>query len=466
MTILDPVLQALVAAHRAGFVHRDVKPENVLLGDDGSVKVADFGLARAISASNSTATQGVIIGTVAYLSPEQVERGVADARSDVYGCGILLYEMLTGAVPYAGETPLAVAYQHVNAAVPMPSSVDPGIPPAVDLLVARATRRDPDDRWPDAAEFLDAVREARRHLPTPRPMSVDLSDGSSTLIVPLPTDAHAATGPIGTPPGTRPVKRRRSRGGPLVLLAILLIAGLVGAAGWWYGSARTVPVPAVLDRTMAQAQQAFADSELTLEAGEKAFSETVAAGKIISTDPAAGTEATVGDTVVATVSRGPERFTVPEVAEDTIKDATTKITDANLTVADTTIAVYDEKITKGLVVSSKPKVGSKQRADTTITLRVSKGPKPVPVPTGLTGKKQANAEKALDKVGLRGNPTDGYSTTVKPGRVISTDPPAGTPVARDGSVTLVVSQGPPPVTCPAFSVRARVPRSRRWRTSV
>ena len=171
LTIMDPVLQALEAAHRAGFVHRDVKPENVLLTDDGRVKVADFGLARAISAATSTAaTQGMLIGTVAYLSPEQVERGIADARSDVYGAGILLYEMLTGAVPFAGETPLAVAYQHVNAAVPTPSTVRPGISPAVDGIVARATARDAGDRYQDAAGFLDDVRDLRRTLPPARPV--------------------------------------------------------------------------------------------------------------------------------------------------------------------------------------------------------------------------------------------------------------------------------------------------------
>ena len=163
------MLQALEAAHRAGFVHRDVKPENVLLTDDGRVKVADFGLARAISAATSTAaTQGLLIGTVAYLSPEQVERGIADARSDVYGAGILLYEMVTGSVPFAGETPLAVAYQHVNAAVPAPSSVRPDVPAALDALVARATARDADDRYPDAAAFLADVRTGQaRHARAP-----------------------------------------------------------------------------------------------------------------------------------------------------------------------------------------------------------------------------------------------------------------------------------------------------------
>ena len=175
LAILDPVLQALAAAHDAGFVHRDVKPENVLISDDGRIKVTDFGLARAIVASPmSAATQGVLIGTVAYLSPEQVDRGYADARSDVYGAGVLLYELLTGNVPHTGETPLAVAYQHVHNDVPAPSVSTPGLSATIDTLVEKATRRDPAQRFQNAREFLAAVRTARaavdqHYTPVPMP---------------------------------------------------------------------------------------------------------------------------------------------------------------------------------------------------------------------------------------------------------------------------------------------------------
>ena len=163
--VLEPVLAGLTAAHRAGIVHRDIKPENVLIGIDGVVKVADFGLARAVVGTGQTSqTGGVLIGTVAYLSPEQLERGRADARSDIYAAGIVLYEMLTGHPPYGGDTPLAVAYQHVHHDVPAPSAEVPGLPWQVDELVARTTRRDPAGRPLDAGAFLAELADVRKDL--------------------------------------------------------------------------------------------------------------------------------------------------------------------------------------------------------------------------------------------------------------------------------------------------------------
>ena len=452
LTVLDPVLQALDAAHHAGFVHRDVKPENVLLTDDGRVKVADFGLARAISAATSTAaTQGLLIGTVAYLSPEQVERGIADARSDVYGAGILLYEMVTGSVPFAGETPLAVAYQHVNAAVPAPSSVRPGVPSELDALVARATARDADDRYPDAASFLGAVRQARRGLPVPRPFGVT-EDQAATLVVPLasPTGVTASpvtapVGPAATPPkGTAP--RRRRRRGWIGLLAVLVVGALVAATAWFYGAGRTVTMPSLVDLTPAAASAKLAPLQLTLDSGTTDFSETVAAGKIISTDPKAGDSARQGATVSAVVSKGPERHAVPAVAGLSVDDATTAITDASLTVGAQT-QVYDDKIPAGSVVTSNPAAAVKLKRGQSVALVVSKGPAPVALPSAV-GKPAAATTAALTKLGLKVTSTTAYSKTVPAGSVVSMTPGAGTTVAKGSPVALAVSKGPPLVVVP------------------
>ena len=450
LTIIDPVLQALEAAHRAGFVHRDVKPENVLLTDDGRVKVADFGLARAISAATSTAaTQGLLIGTVAYLSPEQVERGIADARSDVYGAGILLYEMVTGSVPYAGETPLAVAYQHVNAEVPVPSSIRGDVPAQIDALVGTATQRDPDNRFPDAVSFLEAVRRARASLPAPRPFGdQDAPAQSQTLVVPLVTDPlnPGAVPPsaAGTP-ALRPPTRRRSKA-PLVLLIVLALGAALAAGAWFLGAAKSVQVPTLVNLTPAQAQSKLTPLSLKLDATQTDFSETVKAGTIIRTDPSAGADSREGSTVTAIVSKGPERFTVPQVAGMTVDDATAALSDDSLVVGTTTQA-YNASIPTGAVVTSNPAPGTKLKRGQAVNLVVSKGPAPVPVPK-VVGKSQAQATSALTNAGLKVTSSQDWSKTISAGNVISSDPAAGVVVPKGGTVTIVVSKGPPPVLVP------------------
>ena len=450
LTILDPVLQALDAAHSAGFVHRDIKPENVLLTDDGRVKVADFGLARAISAATSTAaTQGLLIGTVAYLSPEQVERGIADARSDVYGAGILLYEMVTGAVPYAGETPLAVAYQHVNHEVPLPSSIRSGVAPVIDRLVTRATERDPDARFPDADSFLDEVRAARSALPAPMPFGVrEEPSNAATLIVPL-TDGAAAPQVNGAGKGSRPAPpavrpkgpKRKRRKGPIALLVVLVIGALVAGGAWYYGVAKTVPMPSVVNLTPEKAQQKLAPDQLTLDSSQTDFSETVKPGLIISTDPRPGQDAREGTTVTAIVSKGPERYAVPLVAGKTVDDATTALESGNLTLGKTTEA-YSDKVGVGVVVTTNPAPGVKLKRDQAVDLVVSKGPAPVKPPK-LAGQTQAAATATLTKAGLKVTTSSDYSKTVKTGSVISTSPGSGATVPKGSTVNLVISKGPP-----------------------
>jgi serine/threonine-protein kinase len=476
LVVLEPVLEALGAAHRAGFVHRDVKPENVLIADDGRVKVADFGLARAIAASTSSAaTQGVLIGTVAYLSPEQVERGVADARSDVYGAGILLFEMLTGTVPHAGETPLAIAYQHVNSDVPLPSQVVPDVPPQVDALVQTATRRDPDDRFRDAASFLAAAVAAGDTLPPPAPFRPrdtlvvvregpddDLADvfgpgaeavaGAAAASSARRAAAAAAPQPSATPssqaptgPLPAPRRRRRWRRVLAVGLVLALLAGAGGAA-WYLGSARFIPVPGVVGLSQKDATAKLASAELRLDVTGTAFSETVAAGTVISADPPGGSDVRKGSSVGVVLSKGPERYAVPSVAGQSLADATTLLTDNSLKVG-AQRQVYDPKIAKGKVVTTDPKAGTRLKKNTPVVLVVSRGPKPVPVPD-VAGTSVGKATDTLTKLGLKVTSTEKYSDSVDSGKVISTNPDPGTALLPGASVELVVSKGPPPVTVP------------------
>ncbi len=473
LVLLDPMLEALAAAHAAGFVHRDIKPENVLISDDGRVKVADFGLARAMQSSEQSITHGVIIGTVAYLSPEQVERGEADGRSDLYAAGVCLFEMITGRLPYSGESPLSVAYQHVHSDVPAPSSVSSAIPPEVDALVVTATRREPSLRYQDAGDFLADVRRVRNLLPPPRPF-VDLRD---TLVVevgsipprapagaaapsPARPTGSAAPRPAGpaAPPGDAPApsRRRRSRG---PLIAVLVIAAVLASAvsAWWLaaGPGRTITVPDVTGLSVAAATAALEERGLALEVSGEAFSETAPIGSVATTDPPAGESVRIDGTVLAAVSLGPERYEVPDVQGLDPAQAAAQITAANLVVGSTR-EEFDDRAPAGTVAATAPKIGSVLKPGEQVDIIVSKGPEPVPVPA-VEGRRLAQAKASLAEVGLKADITQRFSEKVKDGIVISVRPSAGTVVDSGSRVTVVVSKGPPPVTVPNL---VDVPRDR------
>ena len=442
LAIVEPVLEALGVAHRAGIVHRDVKPENVMISNEGSVKVTDFGLARAIATSSSTTTHGVLIGTVAYLSPEQVEGRFADTRSDVYGAGILLYELLTGDVPFAGETPLSVAYQHVHGTVPTPSDIRDGISADVDELVARATARDPDDRFADADEFLVALRQVAAGLPGYRAMPTT----APTRALELDTQR------IEPPPGTRPQRPTtgrpapRRRRGPAILLLIMLLAGAIGFASYLIGRHHSVAVPSVINQTVAAAQTRLSQAGLKLDASQTAFSDSVTSGEIISSLPGAGQPAPVGGTVRVVVSKGPQYYAVPNLAGMSLADASTALTSASLVVGNVS-QVFNDHVQVGAVVRTSPAFGTPLKLDASVDIFVSKGPLPVVVPK-LVGQTSSAANAALARVGLTAAVTLQYSDTITKGLVISSNPGVGATANHGSSVSLVVSKGPPPVTVP------------------
>ncbi len=456
LAVLEPVLEALGAAHTAGFVHRDVKPENILISDDGRVKVTDFGLARAVTAA--TATQGLLIGTVAYLSPEHVEQGSSDARSDVYGAGICLFEMLTGSVPFAGDSPLSVAYQHVNADVPRPSSLVPDIDADVDDLVEIATRRDPAQRYADCAEFTERVRSVRRTLQPPRPLADTYTEPvapTATLVVDRPTEN------IDPGPGSRTPRSegsgdtaemstaRRRRWGPAIAVLLLLGAVAGAAFGAWYlaaGPGRTIAVPGVLGLDVAAATELASQNDLSMTVTGEAYSETVAAGVVLAADPEPGSAVSPGTEIAVTVSLGPERFAVPVLTGLTEAEAVEALTAAGLRAGDISNE-WDAVIPSGEVVSSTPGAGEELKADSTVDLVISKGPQPVELPD-LTGTPVEEATAALVAEGLQVDTTEEFSTAYSTGTVISSVPSSGEKVDVGGTVTLVVSKGPPPVEVP------------------
>ena len=452
LVLLEPVLEALSAAHAAGLVHRDIKPENVLISHDGRVKVADFGLARAVATSDTNATAGVLIGTVAYLAPEQVERGDADARTDVYAAGVCLFEMITGKVPHSGESPLAVAYQHVNADVPPPSSILPGIPPEADALVRTATRRDPSLRYQSSGDFLADVRRTRAKLPTPVPF-IDTPAMNDTLVVGT-GEYRVATTDDGEWDGDYDddtyddVRPRRSGVRWVIGLLLAVLVGAAGFAGWWLaaGPGTYSPTPDIVGQSFDQASAVLADQGLALQSVAEDYSETIPAGSILSTDPAPGSGIAPGGMVDAVVSLGPERYAVPDVRGSDPEAATQAIIDAGLATGGR-VEAFDDTVPIGQVARTDPAIGESVPPDTPIDLIVSKGPEPVEL-KDVTGRKESVAVKRLEEAGLQVTVTREFSESVPDGRVVKMDPQAGTTVDSGSTVALVVSKGPPPVEVP------------------
>lgn len=441
LAVLEPVLSALAAAHAAGIVHRDVKPENVLLGDDGRIKVADFGLARAVEASSVTATTGLIIGTVAYLAPEQIEHGVSEPRTDVYAAGILLWEMLVGHAPVTGDTPVAVLFSHVNRDVPPASTQVGGISPALDDLVVRATRRDPARRPLDAGAFLAEVRALRRQLPA-APSPTERLERRDTLVV--PTDSAPRQRTTAMPPRRPPVPAqqrgwfaRRRRG--LIAAALVLVLGAgAGVSGWWYASGRYTSAPSVVQLDEQTARETLERRGFEVEV-TTAFDNVVTAGSVIEQDPGPRDRVLRNGTISLVISKGKDLRTVPALVGLTREAATRALTAQGLKVGQVTEQFSAKR--KGTVIEAGSQPGDELLRGTSVALTLSKGIEQLPLPSGLVGMERQAALDRLSDSGFVPQPEEAFSEDVPAGRVISTDPSSGN-AGRLSGVTVVVSKGP------------------------
>ena len=488
LAILDPVLEALSAAHRAGYIHRDIKPENVLISDDGRVKVTDFGLARAIEGADSGKTHGLLLGTVAYLSPEQVEHDRTDARSDVYSAGILLFELVTGQVPFSAAAPMQVAYKHVHEDVPIPSSLRRGLPAGIDQLVGRATRRTPDQRYPDASAFLAAVRAQRATLPAAQPWSpaptdtLVVSAGGAAGIAVAASGAPAApvlpAGPVGRAPGASTSGGEAPVGtssAPAAAVADDLDAPeWVNGARSSQGASDTAPgsepaVPGQDDPTLESVPVVAGGRPIDLpEPGSDPDGD-------YDSDPNYDTEVShrtapdsggrvrrgrkalwVGAVAVLSVGAlmfllfGPlQRVAVPNVLGKTPTEAAAVLATSNLTL-DAGSTDYSEDYAKGQIMSTDPSPDSSIRTGGTVHATVSKGPERYEVPK-LKNLTVEEADLALAAVNLKlGDKHEDYHDTVKEGDIISSSPKAGESVKPGTPVEVTVSKGPAPVDIPTL----------------
>ncbi len=445
LDIIERVLAGLAAAHDAGIVHRDVKPENVLLGNGSSVKVADFGLARAESGIRHTRS-GLLIGTAAYLAPEQVTSNAADQRSDVYAAGVMLFEMLTGQQPHTGETPLAVAYQHVNSVVPAPSSVNPDLPPALDALVALATSRDPELRPADARHYLHAIREVRRGLPLPPVTRRDLPVAGPAG---QPGADGAAANGADASASAAETARLAARAG---LAGVANGAGLV-TVGQSYGPGvaqyplngssaanRTLVVPVGAEADLASGYRGRPGRRGERPYHEPGLQRWLFSRRIVIV-LAIGVAVLAASGLAWWLAVGQDT-TVPSVADMTVSTASGDLTNAGLH-AVIGPGRNSYSVPAGQVIGTDPPAGDRIAHGGTVDIIPSLGPVMVTMPS-VTGESLAQAEQGVEAAGLKvSKPSYQTSASIGTGLVVSTNPPAYQRWPKNKPVQLVVSEGPP-----------------------
>ncbi len=438
LEITSGVLSALDYSHRAGIIHRDIKPGNVMLTPSGDVKVMDFGIARAISDASSTMTQtAAVVGTAQYLSPEQARGETVDSRSDVYSAGCLLYELLTGRPPFVGDSPVAVAYQHVREPASPPSDHDTEIPPEVDAIVAKALTKRLEDRYQSAADMrADIERHLEGHpvaaAPAPAP------DPTPATIVGAPAPVPAATA-SETSPSDDPREERRSsgRGGWWALLAVLL-AGLM-VAGYFLvprlfeSPPDEVAVPNIVGMTEREARNAIGDAGLVVGRRDNRNDEEVPSGQILEQSPNRDQYVAPGSEVDYVVSDGKPQVAVPPVVGQSKADAADALFNAKLKVKR---EEEESDVPRGQVVRTEPPVGTMVAEDTLVTIFWSDGPEKVP---DVVGDQQSDAQQKIIGAGFRVSILEAANSTEPKGTVVRQSPEAGETPAQDTLVTLLVS---------------------------
>lgn len=398
------ILEALEYSHRAGVIHRDIKPGNIMVSTDGRVKVMDFGIARAVSDSSSTVAETTsILGTAAYFSPEQAKGEPVDARTDLYSTGVVLYEMLAGRQPFRGDTPVAVAYQHVSETPKPPSSLKPSVPRALDAVVLRALAKDPFSRYPDAATFRTSLAGSTQGK---APSQRQLDQLTNDLYGANPKQA-AETARSLRQMSTDTAMTRTQQGPPVAwiwttvaVVSVLLVSILL----WAFNMRPTEAAPSdardvtdVTGMTWEQAEKALAEDDLIGVKGNDEASTTVAEGKVIRTDPVAGYNVSKGEKITVIVSSGVELTTVPELIDKPEQEAKDLLASSGLQYGSIK-RVNNPTLSAGTVISSTPAGGTEVQPGSVINLEVATGR--VTVANYSTTYTLASAVEAIRALGL------------------------------------------------------------------
>ena len=459
--LMTPVISALAAAHKIGIIHRDIKPENILISKDGRVKVADFGLARNMAIGQTmTVESSVVLGSVSYLSPEQVQRGVADARSDIYAVGIVLFEMLTGGKPYEGETPIQIAYRHVNDRIPTLQSIKSDIPITISELVHAATAPNPDHRPKDAEELLNKFREIQAQIdPKKRQMSLELDlppsmmksvtkrgkvsvgsaleglkEKTSQLISTKPIKVSKPEDSIGTK--KRKVSKRVKRNR---IIALLLLIGLV-FGGFRLLNIGKISVPSLVGMSQTEASKSLEPLGLDLEIIEEVFSEDIPKGRVIASEPGGGGKISPDEKVGLILSKGQERILIPRLNGLTPDVASAQLSSLGLTVGEIN-EIFDMKIAAGYVIATEPKETMAVKRKTIVNLIVSKGVEQISLQS-YVGKGGEQALSELTEMGFDVDAEYKFSDSVFKGQVISQSPEKMESIGKGSKIDLTISKGP------------------------
>ncbi len=457
---ITPVLSALAAAHLIGIIHRDVKPENILISKDGRIKVADFGLARNMTmAQTMTAESSVVLGSVSYLSPEQVQRGIADARSDVYAIGIVLFEMLLGKKPYDGETPIQIAYRHVNDRIPNVKELKSDVPEMIADLIFQATAPNPDQRPKDAEQLLSKVRDIQAKLdPKRRQMSLELdlppllpkiskrskvSIGSAFGGLKEKTTQLISTKPINVTKAEDSVRTKKRKVSRRVkrnrIIALLILLGVI-FGGYQLLGVGKISVPSLVGMSQNEAKEALSNIGLLSEVVEEVFSEDIAQGKVIASSPGGGGRISPAGTVGLVLSKGQERIEIPVISNLTPDLATQKISALGLTIGDIN-EVFDMKVESGFVIGTDPKSGEKVKRNSVVNIVVSKGVEKIAL-ISYVGKGGDEALSELTNSGFDVKVVYKFSDKVFKGQVVSQSPEISDAIGLGSKIELVLSKGP------------------------